>query len=171
MAGKLKLPTLPAHRTVDLSGIVDGEGSLAAALDRVYDNAADFGNALNDLAGKLPDQMNLVIKKSVFMLIERLIMTTPVDTGRCMAGWQISVDSESDAAPPPGDYPDVDTSKFSGLPNAKGIYNIENNVDYVLYLENGHSKQAPSGFIANGLASFSDYFEKCASSLGMEATP
>ncbi|MBF0481697.1 MAG: hypothetical protein HQK81_12325 [Desulfovibrionaceae bacterium] len=171
MAEKLKLPTMQAQSNVDLSGLAVGEGSLAATLDRVYDNATDFGQALNSLAEQLSNNSGIVVKRAVFMLVERLIMTTPVDTGRCMAGWQVSVDSESDCAPPPGDYPNVNISKFFGLPYAKEIYNIENNVEYVLPLENGHSKQAPSGFIANGLASFADYFEKCAAELGFEATP
>lgn len=169
MAKKLPFPTLQTHQ-VDLSGLITDKNDLNAAMDRIYDNANDFEEALNKFADQVGDRAQLVFKKAVFMLIERLIMTTPVDTGRCMAAWQISVDSESDFCIPPGDYGDVDVSKFSSLPRALEVYNIENNTQYVLVLENGHSKQAPSGFIANALASFADYFAQAAESLGFEAT-
>jgi hypothetical protein len=171
MAGKSKANGLTGTSNVDLSGLVDDEGNLATALDRVYDTAAEFGEALNSLAEMLPTKASLVVKKAVFQLVGEFINTTPKDTGRCASGWQVSVDSESDYAPPPGDYTGVDLSKFPGLPTAKVVYNIENNVEYVTYLENGHSKKAPNGFIANGLARFADFFEKSAAELGFEATP
>jgi len=165
-----KPPIPPNSNTVDLSGLVVDDG-MGATLDRVYDSAADFEMALSALAEQLPQKASLVVKKAVFMLVSELINTTPKDTGRCAVGWQVSVDSESDYAPPPGDYRDaIDTSKFAGLLVATEVYNIENNVEYVLYLENGHSKKAPTGFIANALAKFSDDFVKCAAEMGFEAT-
>lgn len=48
-----------------------------------------------------------------------LVLATPVDTGRARAGWT------------------VDTTALV----------IENNVEYIGKLNEGHSKQAPAGFV------------------------
>lgn len=69
----------------------------------------------------------------------------PVDTGRARAGWGITT-AESIPAPPPGTYgppPLPDVSQLDGYTPAF----ILNAIPYIEPLENGHSKQAPNGFI------------------------
>jgi hypothetical protein len=65
------------------------------------------------------------------VIFNKLIDTTPVDTGECQAAWQI-------------DYVDENTVE------------IWNDTEYLSYLEDGHSKQAPAGWIESILNSFSD---------------
>lgn len=85
----------------------------------------------------------------------RLVLRTPVDTGRARAGWHIEGQTD-EWTPEPGDYAEAkeqaaaiitrETAKLGGLAGADIIY-IMNNVEYILPLEAGWSRQY-SGFIA-----------------------
>lgn len=60
-------------------------------------------------------------------LFDRIVERTPVDTGLCMASWEI---------------------QKIGV----GRYQIYNPIEYVSYLEDGHSQQAPDGIVEPTLA-------------------
>jgi hypothetical protein len=69
------------------------------------------------------------VKASSFALEKRIKREMPVDTGRARASWghgKESIWKESDG----------------GLAIEQG-----SNVDYIVYLNRGHSQQAPAGFI------------------------
>ncbi len=53
-----------------------------------------------------------------------LVLATPVDTGQARQGWEAET-----------------PTKFG----EEGV--IENNVEHIVYLNDGHSKQAPSNFV------------------------
>ena len=57
-------------------------------------------------------------------LMEELIQSTPIDTGRARASWDLEK-------------------------GADGIFRIKNSVPYIKELNEGSSKQAPSHFIEN----------------------
>lgn len=70
-----------------------------------------------------------VVKSSSFALEKRVKLEMPVDTGRARASWghgKESIWKETD----------------DGLSIEQG-----SNVEYIVYLNRGHSKQAPAGFI------------------------
>jgi len=73
----------------------------------------------------------------VSRIYDRLIIRTPYDTGECTNAWEI-------------DYVSRDEVE------------IWNDTEYISYLEDGHSKQAPNGWIENTLNSYKeivyDYF-------------
>jgi len=71
-------------------------------------------------------QLNKMIWGATFREIRDL---TPIRTGRARRGWQ--------AVPNPV--------------GVRGDRQIINTVPYVQYLEKGHSKQAPNGFIRQGI--------------------
>lgn len=88
-----------------------------------------------DVAG-LPDDILLFTEKfaggfqnlALKIIKENLADRTPIRTGRARRGW---------------------ASSQSG-PGFKERY-LENKVPYVIYLEKGHSRQAPNGFIKAGI--------------------
>jgi hypothetical protein len=69
----------------------------------------------------------------------------PVDTGRARAGWGLSM-TTSIEAPPPGSYGPPPMPDVAQLDGTKVVY-ILNAVPYIEALEDGHSQQAPNGFV------------------------
>lgn len=61
--------------------------------------------------------------KTLLDLHGELVMNTPVDTGNARAGWTVNTVAMS----------------------------VENNVEYIEALNNGHSQQAPAGFVENAM--------------------
>lgn len=71
----------------------------------------------------------------------------PVDTGRARAGWAMSIGAPVAPVPAPGKYPAAPVPPdFTQIDGTQVVY-ILNNVQYIGALENGHSKQAPNGFV------------------------
>ena len=62
-------------------------------------------------------------------IYESIVENTPVDTGYCQSRWDISFLSDDECE-------------------------ISNDCDYVSYLEDGHSKQAPHGMVQVALDRF-----------------
>lgn len=100
--------------------------------------------------------------RGTFLTVDQVAVTaTPVDTGRARANWLPSVGGpiEGDAAP--------DTTGQSALSAAQsvaGTYRISagplvitNNVEYISFLENGSSAQAPNGMLAQAVAAGINY--------------
>jgi len=85
-----------------------------------------FTDDIAKFRAKVQARANSVIRKVGFDLHGRIVERTPVDTGRAKAGWSIDV-----------------------RPDSTWIYN---NVEYIVPLEYGHSKQAPQGMVRLSIA-------------------
>lgn len=94
-------------------------------------DASDITNNLDkDMA--LTEQMVLDLTAKTTLDVERdLKLATPVDTGRARNGW---------------------ISTIPTIPFQPGI--VENNVEYLGKLNDGHSKQAPKLFIESVVARY-----------------
>ncbi len=85
-----------------------------------------------------------VVRKLTLDIQADLDKNTPRDTGRAASNWLGSV-----AAPRTvyveqfGGSPQIN---FAGYKNGVSVY-IANNLPYIKPLNNGHSKQAPAGFV------------------------
>lgn len=96
------------------------------------------------------------------LALELLILVvnqTPVDTGRARAGWRLTSDPGSHWRPDiKGPYPNQDElisgEKTRLDPDRDGpaVY-LVNNVEYIVSLEMGRSRQAPAGMVRTGLES------------------
>jgi hypothetical protein len=82
---------------------------------------------------------------------------TPIDTGRARTGWVLDT-RESEWVPPVmKDNPKTAEEILAAVRTAldrlprSTVYYLYNNVPYILFLEHGHSRQAPNGFIALAL--------------------
>ncbi len=125
---------------------------MADSMNTITVNAHLFSDQLMQLSTFVSGQFEKVVRKTCFDLYRRIIKRTPVDTGRAKGGWGIT--TEVDA--PDGDVGSV-ALDFSIEDGQVIIYN---NVDYISYLEHGHSKQAPTGMVAVSLAEFNAHFEQ-----------
>jgi len=89
-----------------------------------------------------------LVRVTAMLAYAYIIQSTPVDTGRARANWNISVNSviytttDSTSAPdtnPTLDYKEGDT------------YYISNNLPYIQRLNDGYSQQAPANFVEKGI--------------------
>ncbi len=116
-----------------------------------------FEMDLDAFAKKLDLEKSMVVQKIASDLWTRIIGNFPahrhpVDTGRARAGWALSIGEPVAAVPPKDKFPEGQLAApppepdFSAIDGEQKVF-IVNNVEYVQYLEAGHSKQAPNGFV------------------------
>ena len=101
-----------------------------------------------------PERLLLAHRKLALEALSRVVKRTPVDTGRARGNWQASIESEVDAEIPAA----VAEKRGAGAITAEaltvtkalqpyGVVFIQNNVPYILPLEDGHSAQARAGMV------------------------
>lgn len=101
------------------------------------------------ITGQLP---GAIVKKIAFDIWRKLILKTPVDTGRARAGWGLSIGQPVVTVSAKSEYPKGSTAPEPPLPDMGGINGkqtvwILNAVEYIERLEDGHSDQAPAGMV------------------------
>lgn len=98
------------------------------------------------------DNAELVAKKIIIELFNRVIQKSPVDTGRFRANWNCSIGSPdlstSQAIDPSGSVASsrATATVVSYTLNEQSVF-LTNNLPYAERLENGWSKQAPNGMV------------------------
>ena len=152
-------------------------------------NQADLAN-LNRMMTEvtktlLPKQVGLFHRKVHLEVLKRVVMKTPVDTGRARGGWQSSIGSMASGSTYQGREESSDPKAPKQMPSGpaaahamqQGIrvtaglrsYStsyITNNVHYVRYLENGTSRQAPQGMVGLTLSEISLWLKTNLARLG-----
>lgn len=114
---------------------------------------------LTKFANATVGQMRVVPRKIALDILRRLVMRTPVDTGRARGNWQVSVGSPAQTAVDATDKGGGATIEAAvptveGWDASKVAIFLMNNVPYISALEDGHSDQAPSGMVKITLAEF-----------------
>ncbi len=126
-------------------------------------------DASKKIAGVLADRIRRMMGATTLECWRAVTQRTPVDTGRARYGWYITINAPSDELPPPAPkgYTGVFEGgqpfySFPGLTDHSALADdnytvtdtlyVTNNVPYVIYLNRGHSKQAPARFIEAALA-------------------
>lgn len=117
-----------------------------------------FALDLSMWAKKGKINLDAVVRKVVLDLGTRIIMRSPVRTGRFRGNWQYG-----ESVRPKGTVLTVDKSGAlviaklqAGLrPQAAGkVHWLTNNLPYAQALEYGHSKQAPSGMVGVSIVEY-----------------
>lgn len=139
------------------------------ANDRICANGRDLKKAFQQWVNAAHEDGLLAFLAQLADCYGRLVQRTPVDTGRARAGWHIEGE-ENEWRPDPGEYEKAkaeaaavisqEVLKLEALSKADVIY-IMNNVEYILPLEAGWSRQS-SGFWALFLSELSSQLEKAA---------
>lgn len=107
---------------------------------------------LDGLAESVAVVADKVQRKAALDLFGELIQTTPIDTGRARAGW--SMDARQGADVPPlkaSSYRPKSPFPPKGVP----FIIIYNNVEYIVRLNEGHSRQAPARFVQRAVEKIS----------------
>jgi hypothetical protein len=125
-----------------------------------------FKADLNRFAESIDKKVEAVIRQIVIELFNAITLHNPVDTGYSRSNWRVSVNEPDETVSvPPSDKaradtknrtgwieaPSLDLSILSNLQSTDSVF-VTNSVDYVQYLEEGSSKQAPSGFLRISVA-------------------
>lgn len=107
-------------------------------------NIAEFNKALNKVMTVTEDGAVDVLKKVSFDTLRNLQKKTPRKTGRARAGWNIKIDQKPSEWKPPKGQKSYSDSDFEGESRIKfdSVINLSNNVEYIIPLDEGHSKQA-----------------------------
>ena len=115
----------------------------------------DKGTGLENIESDLRSYHNNVKRRMGIDLLTKIVVKTPVDTGRARGGWAVALS----ANPAPTNAVDRNGSAtiFRGLGviQASELTSdivIGNSVRYVIYLEEGRSQQAPQGMVKISIA-------------------
>lgn len=86
-------------------------------------------------------------------LFRRFRQLAPVDTGRYRAAWNIGIERPDTSVPPPSARVQTGSAPFAALRKLKPfpVVYITNSLPYAKRLEDGHSGQAPTGVLREGL--------------------
>ena len=109
----------------------------------------------SEFSGLVEEKVGMKIRAIAIQILNVVVETSPVDTGRFRNNNMVSLD-----APDLSETEQVDPSGVIALQRGIGVISkaanygviyIQNNLPYAEALENGHSKQAPTGIYANAL--------------------
>lgn len=113
---------------------------------------------MDRLSRQIPVGVKSMVKKTVLAIDQVLVTSTPVDTGRARSNWVVGTGPSTRAidayAPGEGGSTAGENAQaalrqaraFLDSTDATTIY-ISNDLDYIEYLNQGTSAQAPAGFI------------------------
>lgn len=120
----------------------------------------DFGKWARGKGKLIERRADATVRKCALAIDATVVLATPVDTGRARANWFVSLDEPSEkkfeAPSSPGtaaresiNQGKVAIGAYNGNKNHE--INIANNLSYIGRLNNGWSKQAPSGFVEKAI--------------------
>ena len=116
-----------------------------------------FGRRMRRLiAPRLARNADEMVRRTAVAVNQTVTLATPVDTGRARGNWQAEVGrpllEETDRLDPGGattvSANNVRIAAYSG----QGSVFLSNNVPYINRLNQGHSAQAPAGFVEISIA-------------------
>lgn len=111
----------------------------------------NFGDQIAAFAGETEHKMDLAFRKIALEMFSRVILNTPVKSGRARANWQIAIGSVPNGVLQLEDKSGSATisaadAAAAGLKAGDVIY-LANNLPYIQRLEDGYSGQAPAGMV------------------------
>ena len=114
--------------------------------------AGAFKLALSEFAAKAGERADQVVRQVVLEMAARIIVRSPVDTGRFRANWRLGVDAPitgtTEATDKTGDQAQGQIAAALPERAAGRVLYLTNNLPYAWRLETGWSKQAPLGMVS-----------------------
>lgn len=111
-----------------------------------------FEQALQRIARDLPREKVILLQKKIALeVLARLVLKTPVDTGRARGNWQVTLEQPARSIVNKESKTGKESIGEGGARIAQlrdfGVIFITNNLPYIEPLERGHSKQARAGML------------------------
>ncbi len=113
------------------------------------DNLPAFNKSLARLMTEADSDAVEVLKKVSFDTFRNLQNKTPRDTGRARAGWNVNVDTPPSEWKPAKGAKSYTRKRFTSAAKIKfdSVINLTNNVEYIVPLDEGYSRQATMGMM------------------------
>jgi hypothetical protein len=113
---------------------------------------ADFSGWIAEEKRELEKLVGTLSRRLSSDILSRLVLASPVDTGRFRGNWQMDVGRFIDDELAIEDKSGAITisrelAKLRGSSAPFTIITIQNNLPYAGRLNDGHSRQAPAGFV------------------------
>lgn len=107
---------------------------------------------IRDIGNYMGDQLEKLLRVTVLETDSRLKQQSPVDTGRFLVSWQIGQNAADGAPASEGSYstsitPPKGSNYQPGQEKLGNYYSVHNNLPYAEPLAQGHSPQAPAGWV------------------------
>lgn len=113
-------------------------------------NLGEFDDFIEEAVGEVEESAMQVVLKIGVDLWRKIILKTPVDTGRARQSWNMQWTSPDPSVPPPGSHSEPSVPD-PGVPKLGSRLHISSNLHYMPYLEQGDpgpgSDQAPQGMV------------------------
>ena len=111
-------------------------------------NLPEFNLALEKFAKSIPAELIPTLQRKIGLeALRRIVLKTPVDTGRARGNWQTTINRSVESEHWQTDPIEAGTATLAGEIPPYAVVYLTNNVIYILPLEHGHSKQAPYGMV------------------------
>lgn len=141
---------------------------------------------VREFAAAMQITLATVIKTIALDLNRRIVMRTPVDTGRARASWDLSVGTPSTRVEPErtgkagggvqqtftalllGGSAEIVPAAAAAIDGTQPVF-IVSNIPYIEALENGHSQQAPVGMVEISIVEIESELESILSSVNLPA--
>jgi hypothetical protein len=121
----------------------------------------DFAKRMKRHGANVEKNATALVRKCALAIDGAVVMATPVDTGRARSNWQVSLNAPASGqieAYAPGEAGstgganaraalDQGKETISKFDTPGGAIHITNNLPYIGRLNDGHSAQAPAGFV------------------------
>ena len=113
---------------------------------------ADFARQVRAFADSAEEKLTLALQRIALEMFERVILRSPVDTGRFRGNWQVAI-----GRVPTGTLQLEDKTGQATISKAQAAalslepgqsITLVNNLPYAQRLEDGYSSQAPAGMVA-----------------------
>jgi hypothetical protein len=113
-----------------------------------------FQRNMKQRGKNVADNADQLVRKAALAIDAVLVLATPVDTGRARANWQVELNKAAEGTTTsvsPSGREALEQGKSTiagykgGTPDAS--VHITNNLPYIGKLNDGHSAQAPAGFV------------------------
>lgn len=107
---------------------------------------------IRDIGNHMEQQLEKLLRVTVFETDSRLKLQSPVDTGRFHVSWQIGQNAADGVPAPEGQYgaaitPPKGSNYQPGQEKLGNYYSVHNNLPYAESLAQGSSRQAPAGWV------------------------
>jgi hypothetical protein len=113
-----------------------------------------FARNISVRAQGVKDNVDILVRKVALATDTAVVLATPVDTGRARSNWQVGIGEAKSGTVGPQSQAEVLSEAKTKIDKYKGEGEIHltNNLPYINPLNEGSSKQAPSGYVEKAVA-------------------